>query len=69
MIRAPFGAEAAIRDSIKTFGLKLGTVSGAAFEACVRELTAHDALIAGITDWVLRTRAARSRNICSGTSS
>jgi transposase len=50
--------ENAIRHSIKTFGLKLGAVSRGQFEARVRELTAHDALIAGIADCMLRARAA-----------
>ncbi len=50
--------ENAIRHSIKKFGLKLGSVPRAQFEACVRELTAHDPLIAGIADCILRARAA-----------
>jgi transposase len=50
--------EKAIRHSIKTFGLKLGAVSRGKFEACIRELTEHDALIAGIADCILRARAA-----------
>ena len=50
--------ENAIRHSIKTFGLKLGSVSRGEFEARVRELTAHDPLIAGIADCMLRARTA-----------
>jgi transposase len=50
--------ENAIRHSIKTFGLKLGAVSRGQFEARVRELTARDALIAGIAHCMLRARAA-----------
>jgi transposase len=50
--------ENAIRHSIKTFGLRLGNVSRGQFEARVRELVAGDALIAGLTDCMLRARAA-----------
>jgi transposase len=50
--------ENAIRHSIKTFGLKVGKVSRGQFEARVRELVAGDALIAGLTDCMLRARAA-----------
>src|SRR5262245_49707375 len=50
--------ENAIRHSIKTFGLKVGKVSRGRFEARVRELVAGDALIAGLTDCMLRARAA-----------
>jgi transposase len=50
--------ENAIRHSIKTFGLKVGKVSRGQFEARVRELVANDPLIAGLTDWMLRARAA-----------
>jgi transposase len=50
--------ENAIRHSIKTFGLKVGKVSRGQFEARVRELVANDPLIAGLTDCMLRARAA-----------
>jgi transposase len=50
--------ENAIRHSIKAFGLKVGQVSRGEFEARVRELVAGDALIAGLTDCMLRARAA-----------
>jgi transposase len=50
--------ENAIRHSIKTFGLKVGQVSRGTFEARVRELVAGDPLIAGLTDCMLRARAA-----------
>jgi transposase len=50
--------ENAIRHSIKTFGLRVGHVSRGRFEARVRELVAGDALIAGLTDCMLRARAA-----------
>jgi transposase len=50
--------ENAIRHSIKTFGLKVGQVSRGGFEARVRELVAGDPLIAGLTDCMLRARAA-----------
>jgi transposase len=50
--------ENAIRHSIKTFGLKVGKVSRGEFEARVRELVAGDRLIAGLTDCMLRARAA-----------
>jgi transposase len=50
--------ENAIRHSIKTFGLKVGKVSRGRFEARVRELVAGNALIAGLTDCMLRARAA-----------
>jgi transposase len=50
--------ENAIRHSIKTFGLKLGSVSRSEFEERVRELVAHDSLILGIADCMLRARAA-----------
>jgi transposase len=48
----------AIRHSIKAFGLKVGHVSRGEFEARVRELVAGAALIAGLTDCMLRARAA-----------
>jgi hypothetical protein len=47
-----------IRHSIKTIGLKVGRVSRGQFEARVRELVAGDPLIAGLTDCMLRARAA-----------
>ena len=50
--------ENAIRHSIKTFGLRLGKVSRGEFEARVRELVAGDALIAELTECMLRARAA-----------
>lgn len=50
--------ENAVRHSIKTFGLKLGSVSRGQFEARMRELKAQDSLIAGIADCVLRARGA-----------
>jgi len=50
--------ENAIRHSIKTFGLRVGHVSRGQFEARVRELVANDPLIAGLTDCMLRARAA-----------
>ena len=46
------------RHSIKTFGLRLGKVSRGQFEARVRELVAGDALIAELTDCMLRAPAA-----------
>jgi transposase len=50
--------ENAIRHSLKTFGLKVGQVSRGRFEARVRELVADDPLIAGLTNCMLRARAA-----------
>ena len=50
--------ENAIRHSIKTFGLRVGDVSRGQFEARVRELGVDDPLIAGLTDCMLRARAA-----------
>jgi transposase len=50
--------ENAIRHSIKTFGLKVGKVSRGQFEARVRDLVAGDPLIAGLTECMLRARAA-----------
>ena len=50
--------ENAIRHSIKAFGIKVGRVSSGQFEARVRELVADDPLIAGLTDRMLRARAA-----------
>jgi transposase len=50
--------ENAIRHSIKTFGLRIGRVGRGEFEARVRELVADDPLIAGLTDCMLRARAA-----------
>jgi transposase len=44
--------------SIKTFGLKVGKVNRGPFEARVRELVAGDPLIVGLTDCMLRARAA-----------
>src|SRR5262249_27249137 len=49
--------ENAIRHSIQTFGLRLGKVSRGQFEARVRELVAGDALIASLTECMLRARA------------
>jgi transposase len=50
--------ENAIRHSIKTFGLRIGRVGRGQFEARVRELVADDSLVAGLTDCMLRARAA-----------
>jgi transposase len=50
--------ENAIRHSIKAFGLRLGKVSRGEFEVRVRELVTGDPLIAGLTDCMLRARAA-----------
>ena len=50
--------ENTIRHSIQTFGLKVGHVSRGQFKARVRELVAGDELIAGLTDCMLRARAA-----------
>jgi transposase len=50
--------ENAIRHSIRTFGLKVGKVSRGHFETRVRELVVGDPLIAGLTDCMLRARAA-----------
>ena len=50
--------ENAIRHSIKAFGIKVGRVSRGQFEARVRDLVADDPLIAGLTDCMLRARAA-----------
>lgn len=50
--------ENAIRHSIKTFGLRIGRVGRGQFEARVRELVADDPLVAGLTDCMLRARAA-----------
>jgi transposase len=56
--RESLDIENAIRHSIKTFGLKVGHVSRGQFEARVRELVAGDELIAGLTECMLRARAA-----------
>jgi hypothetical protein len=50
--------ENAIRHPIKTFGLRIGRVGRGQFEARVRELVADDPLVAGLTDRMLRARAA-----------
>ena len=50
--------ENAIRHSIKVFGLRVGAVGRAGFEARVRELVASDRLLAGMTEPMLRARAA-----------
>ncbi len=50
--------ENAIRHSIKVFGLRLGAVGRAGFAAKVRELMAGDPLLAGMTQPMLRARAA-----------
>ena len=50
--------ENAIRHSIKTFGLRIGRVGRGQLEARVRELVADDSLVAGLTDCILRARAA-----------
>jgi transposase len=50
--------ENAIPHSIKAFGLKVGKVSRGQFEARMRDLVAEDPLIAGLTDCILRARAA-----------
>jgi transposase len=48
-----------IRHSLKVFGLMVGPrVQRPSFEARVRELVAHDALIAGVTECMLRAWAA-----------
>lgn len=51
--------ENAIRHSIKAFGVKVGAVSGRlGFDAKVRELVAHDPVLASLCDAMLRARAA-----------
>jgi transposase len=50
--------ENTIRHSIKTFGLRIGRVGRGQFEERVRELVADDPLVAGLTDCMLRARAA-----------
>lgn len=47
-----------IRHSLKVFGVRLGAVGRAAFEKAVRELIAADRLLAGMTEGMLRARAA-----------
>jgi transposase len=50
--------ENTIRHSLKVFGIRLGAVGRASFEKTVRELVAEDPLLAGMTDGMLRARAA-----------
>jgi transposase len=51
--------ENAIRHSLKAFGVKIGAVSGRmGFDAKVRELVAHDQVLAALCDAMLRARAA-----------
>jgi transposase len=48
-----------VRQSLKVFGLMVGPrAQRTSFEARVRELVAHDALIAGVTECMLRAWAA-----------
>jgi transposase len=47
-----------IRHSLKVFGVKLSAVGRVGFEARVRELIGADALLAALTEPVLRARAA-----------
>ena len=47
-----------IRHSLKVFGVRLGAVGRASFAAAVRDVTAHDVLLAGMTEGMLRARAA-----------
>jgi transposase len=47
-----------IRHSLKVFGVKLSAVGRVGFEARVRELIGGDALLAALTEPVLRARAA-----------
>ncbi|MEQ1617498.1 MAG: IS110 family transposase [Terricaulis sp.] len=50
--------ENAIRQSLKAFGVKVGTKCGrGGFEAAIRELVAHDSVLAGLCDSMLRARA------------
>ena len=50
--------ENAIRQSLKAFGVKVGTKCGrGGFEAAIRELVAHDPILAGLCDSMLRARA------------
>lgn len=50
--------ENAIRHSLKVFGIKLHLTGRAHFEDAVREQVAHDPLLAGLCDAMLRARAA-----------
>lgn len=51
--------ENAIRQSLKAFGVKVGPKIGRlGFEAKIRELVAHDPVLAGLCDSMLRARAA-----------
>lgn len=50
--------ENTIRHSLKVFGIRLGNVGRAAFEAKVRELVTKDRFVAAMTDGMLRARAA-----------
>lgn len=50
--------ENAIRHSLKVFGIRLGAVGRASFEQTVRERVADDALLADMTEGLLRVRAA-----------
>ena len=47
-----------IRHSLKVFGIRMGAVGRAGFEAKVREITTVDPLLAGMTEVMLRARAA-----------
>ena len=48
-----------VRHSLKVFGLMVGPrAQRTSFEARVRELVAHDALIAGVTECMLRAWSA-----------
>lgn len=50
--------ENAIRQSLKAFGVKVGTKCGrGGFEAAIRELVAHDPILADLCDSMLRARA------------
>lgn len=49
--------ENAIRQTLKTFGIKVGHVSRGKFEARVRELVAGDRLLEGMCECMLRVRA------------
>ena len=50
--------ENAIRHSLKAFGVKIAATGRMGFEKAVRELVAHDPVLLGLCDAMLRARAA-----------
>lgn len=56
--------ENAIRQSLKSFGIRLSKVGRGAFEQAVRELTAGDALTNELMDAMLNARAALWKEYC-----